>query len=104
MAEFNCVLPLQAGEAGRDRVAGEVWRRSKDFTIWHSHLYARERVGYSDDSAQLFYANSKVVIEEIASGWNSKHDMLFQLWFTPDSGEAAQKLVERRQTISGWER
>jgi len=77
---------------------------SKSLTISHAHLYARERVGYSDDSAQLFYANSTVVIEEIATGWDSKHDVLFQLWFTPDSGGAAQKLIERRQTISGWER
>jgi hypothetical protein len=77
---------------------------SKELTISHAHLYARERVGYSDDSAQLFYANSKVVIREIATGWTSKHDVLFQIWFTPDSGGPAQKLIERRQIISGWER
>ncbi len=77
---------------------------SKDLTISHAHLYARERVGYSDESEQLFYANSKVVVEEIATGWDSKHDVLVQLWFTPDSGGAGRKLLERRQTISGWER
>ncbi len=95
---------INPGEAGITELRVKSGDGSKDLMISHSHLYARERVGYSGDPSQLFYANSKVVILELATGWDSTHDVLFQLWFTPDSGGAARKLIERRQTVSGWER
>lgn len=95
---------INPGEPGVTEVRVKFGDGSKDLTISQAYLYARERVGYSDDPAQLFYANSKVEIRETAKGWDSTHDVLFQLWFTPDSGADPRKLIELRQTILGWER
>lgn len=101
--ELHIEAWINPGEPGVTEVRVKSGDGSKDLTISQAHLYARERVGYSEDPAQLFYANSKVEIRETAKGWNSTHDVLFQLWFTPDSGGDPRKLIERRQTISGWE-
>jgi len=102
--ELDVEAWINPGEPGITDLRVKSGDGSRDLTISHAHLYARERVGYSDDPSQLFYANSKVIITETATGWNSEHDVLFQLWFVPDSGAAARMLVERRQTIRGWER
>jgi hypothetical protein len=95
---------VNPGEPGVTEVRVKSGDGTKDLTISHAHLYARECVGYSQDTEELFYANSLIFINETATGWNSKHDVLFQLWFKPDSGGPARKLVEHRQTISGYER
>lgn len=67
-------------------------------------LYCRERVGYSDDPRKLFFAKSDLCIMETATGWDTKHDVVFELWFTADAGGPERKLIEHRMIVDGWER
>lgn len=94
---------LNPGEAGVTEVRVKSGDGTKDLTVSHEHLYARERIGYSSKPEQLFYANSLFSIRETSTGWQSKHDVLFQLWFKPDAGGPERKLIELRKTIWGYE-
>lgn len=64
--------------------------------------YSNERMGWSDDPNELFYSNANVTIYE--GDWGQPYAARFELWFMPDSGRAARKLLERVFKIEGWQR
>jgi hypothetical protein len=94
---------LNPGEPGVTEIRAKSGDGTKDLSVSHAHLYVRERVGYSSDPNQTFYANSCFWIKEAGTGFDTKHDVLIQLWFIPDSGGPPRLLIEKRQAIKGYE-
>lgn len=95
---------LNPGEPGTVTVRAKDAQSHKKLTISHPHHDAHERIGYSDDPKKLFFANSRITINELDKGWNSSHEVVLELWFKPDSGDAARLLISKQQRVSGWER
>lgn len=73
------------------------------YSLLRPELYARERVGFSEDPRQLFFAKSEICIKETETGWETDHEVVFELWFAPDDGGQERKLIELKKAIKGWE-
>ncbi len=63
---------------------------------------SNEWVGWSDDQTELFLSNTHFTIYE--GDWDKKYAARFEVWFSPDSGEADRKLIEKVFQINGWQR
>lgn len=60
-----------------------------------------ERMGWSADPQALFLADSPITIYE--GDWGQPYAARFELWFQPDRGGPARKLLERNFKIEGWQ-
>lgn len=60
-----------------------------------------ERMGWSSDPTELFAARSELTVYEHEADY---YGASFELWFMPDDGGEARKLVQRSYRIAGWER
>lgn len=61
-----------------------------------------EWIGWSDNSGDLFLSNTHFTIYE--GDWGQPYAARFEVWFTPDSGSADRKLMEKVFKIVGWQR
>lgn len=64
--------------------------------------YSNERIGYSDDSSELFFSNGEITIYE--GDWGDPYAARFEVWFKPDNGDKERKLLEKVFKIEGWQR
>jgi hypothetical protein len=82
----------------------------KAFEVTHNtrlsegRLYdsSNERVGWSENTDELFRSNTRVTIYE--GDWGQPYAARFELWFKPESGSTERKLLERNFKIEGWQR
>lgn len=63
---------------------------------------SNEWIGWSDNPAELFFANSTFTIGE--GDWGKPYAARFEVWFVPDSGAPERKLMEKTFKIEGWQR
>ncbi len=63
---------------------------------------SNEWAGWSDNPAELFFANSTFTIGE--GDWGKPYAARFEVWFVPDSGAPERKLMENIFKIEGWQR
>lgn len=95
---------INPGEAGVTWIRVYSTDDAKRLKIIDADLYATERGGYSDKKDQLFYYDSEIMVRDLATGWDTKHEINIQLWFKPDSGGESRMLLEKNANVSGWER
>ncbi len=60
------------------------------------------RLGWSDDSGELFSGATEITIYE--GNWGQYYAARFELWFRPDSGTPERKITEKVYRIQGWQR
>ena len=75
---------------GTSLSAGRLFKESNEF------------VGWSDDSDELFFSNTRFTIPEGDRG--KPYAARFEVWFVPDSGATERKLIEKVFKIEGFER
>ena len=61
-----------------------------------------EYVGWSADPKQQFFYNREVRIDP--GNWDNHYPARFELWFKPNSGKHARKLISRIYLVCGWQR
>lgn len=93
---------VNPGEPGFAYLKGFEVTHDTQLSTHSLHEYSNERTGWSDDPHELFYSNSNVTIYE--GDWGHPYAARFELWFVPDSGQPARKLLERVFKIEGWQR
>ena len=88
--------------------AGEVYLKAFEVTkgtpLSKDRLPRRsaERIGWSDDPEEKFFAGTEFTIYE--GDWGQFYAARIEAWFKPDSGEPERKLAERVFKIEGWMR
>ena len=99
---YDSVAWVNPGEAGTTFVKAFEVTRGDELSATRLRQYGNERIGWSDDPNELFFTNTHFTIHE--GDWNQFYAARFELWFEPDSGEPARKLLERNFRIEGWMR
>ncbi|MAS92850.1 MAG: hypothetical protein CMO55_06595 [Verrucomicrobiales bacterium] len=99
---YDTQIRVNPGESGT--IYLKAFEVSKETPLSAGRLYdkSNERVGWSDDPAELFLSNTNITIYE--GDWGKPYAARFELWFIPDSGEDERKLLERVFKIEGWQR
>ena len=88
--------------------AGEVYLKAFEVTkgtpLSANRLPRRsaERIGWSGDSEEKFFAGREFTIYE--GDWGKYYAARIEAWFKPDSGGPERKLAERIFRIEGWMR
>jgi hypothetical protein len=99
---FDSVAWINPGEPGTTYLKAFEVTQGTHLSAAKLTRYGNERVGWSDDSNELFFFNTNFSITE--GDWGKPYAARFEVWFKPDSGQPERKLLERTFRIEGWMR
>jgi hypothetical protein len=99
---YNATVRCNPGEAGR--VFLKAFEVTREYRLSEDRIKRRtnEWTGWSDDAAELFFAEMHFTIYE--GDWGQHYAARIEVWFEPDSGEDERKLLEEVFRVEGWMR
>jgi hypothetical protein len=99
---YDSVIWVNPGEPGMLYLrAFEVTQRTA-LSVGELKKYSNEKVGWSDNTSELFFSNTVFTICE--GDWGKPYAARFEVWFVPDSGQPERKLIDKIFKIEGWQR
>lgn len=99
---YDACVWINPGEAGM--VYLKAFEVTREYSLSEPRLKKRtnEWVGWSKDPQEQFFSNTHFTIFE--GDWDQPYLARFEVWFEPDSGQPARKLLEKVFKIEGWMR
>jgi hypothetical protein len=97
---YNAEVRCNPGEPGRVFLKAFEITRNHPLSVDKLRTSTNEWVVWSDDPAGQFLSETHFTIYE--GDWEQYYGARFEVWFEPDKGGAARKLLERNFRIEGW--
>lgn len=98
---YEAEIWVNPGEAGLLYLKAFEVTRNTPLSAVELRDDSNERVGWSDDPHQCFFANTVIQINE--GDWGHPYAARFEVWFVPDSGQPERRLLEATFKIEGWQ-
>jgi len=99
---YNSAIWVNPGEPGMLYLKAFEFTNGTPLSADRLKEMSNEWIGWSDDPKELFFSNTHFTIYE--GDWGKPYAARFEIWFTPDSGAADRKLLEKVYKIEGWQR
>jgi hypothetical protein len=98
---YNAAVRCNPGEPGRVFLKAFEITRNHPLSVEKLRAATNEWVGWSEDPDELFLSESHFTIYE--GDWEQYYGARFEVWFEPDKGGEARKLIGFRVTERGVE-
>jgi hypothetical protein len=96
---------VNAQEPGVTELRARDAHTNKPLSLLRSQRRLQQRLGWTEDAGELMRYETSATVPETQTGFGKVHDVVFELWFTPDhAARPARKLTETRREVEGWER
>ena len=99
---YGVVYSLNPGEPGSVYLKAFEVTKGIPLSVDRLEGKSKTRMTWSAAPSERFGAKAGFTIYE--GDWGKPYAARFEVWFTPDSGEADRKLAERIFKIEGWQR
>ncbi len=99
---YDSIIWINPGEPGMIYLKAFEVTKETPLSVRGLKNYSNEWVGWSNNPDELFFSNTHFTIYE--GDWGKPYAARFEIWFTPDSGGPARKLMEKVFKIEGWQR
>lgn len=99
---YNSEIWLNPGEPGMIYLKAFEITKGSPLSTGSLKEMSNEWIGWSVNSNELFYSNTRFKIYE--GDWGKPYAARLEVWFTPDSGGNDRILMEKAFKIEGWQR
>jgi hypothetical protein len=99
---YDSIIWVNPGEPGMIYLKSFEVTKGTPLSVRTLKESSNEWIGWSNNPDQLFFSNTHFTIYE--GDWGKPYAARFEVWFTPDSGKADRKLLEKVFKIEGWQR
>jgi hypothetical protein len=93
---------VNPGEPGSAYLKLYEHTRNTPLSVERIEPRSRQTMGFSSDPHEGFLYNVEITIYE--GDWGVHYPARFELWFKPDSGKPARKLLQDIFRVEGWQR
>jgi hypothetical protein len=99
---YNARIRCNPGEPGKIHLRAFEITRNHPLSVDRLRTATNEWVGWSADHEEQFLSETHFTIYE--GDWEQFYGARFEVWFDPDRGGPARKLLEENFKIEGWMR